>query len=412
MDHQAKTVDDAFARFQASGDPDALAGVFDKLAPKLLRIASHLTEDQHVAEDLVQATFLVSIEKRKTFHGSSGVRSWLVGILTNLAREQRRKAGRNLSLERLGGAEDMIGEESDPEKEAETQELAQVVEDAIDRLPSAYRPVLRLHLREGVSAQTIAMVLERSPGTVRSQLHRGMTKLRAILPACITAGAVVLTTPVQGIAAMREVIRSKAAAKLAADSAASSSLVLGKLALWSASGVLAAAALILTISLNGGGQTSPAEVPSDAAGQVVAKTEFQMSPAIPLAIQAIPSPQPLPAVKASSASKAIGAEPILEINKPGATTPSMRQKSDLSLLPGAMVQMQSFLHSISGSTEGENLGVSSTGGVSAAGDVNNDGYADYIVGARGGSLDGGETEPGIARSLSHGTAVNPASNSL
>ena len=54
--------DEAFARFQRTGEPQALAEVFDATAAELLRVANHLTADLHLAEDLVQASFLAAIE--------------------------------------------------------------------------------------------------------------------------------------------------------------------------------------------------------------------------------------------------------------------------------------------------------------------------------------------------------------
>ena len=49
---------------------------------------------------------------------------------------------------------------------------------SIARLPKPYQPVLHLHLGHGLSAQDIALALGRPPGTVRTQLVRGMELLR------------------------------------------------------------------------------------------------------------------------------------------------------------------------------------------------------------------------------------------
>ena len=78
-------VDAAFARFRERGAADDLAIVFDALAPALLRVALHLRADPHAAEDLVQETFVVAIEKRAAFAPDRGVEPWLLGILHNRA---------------------------------------------------------------------------------------------------------------------------------------------------------------------------------------------------------------------------------------------------------------------------------------------------------------------------------------
>ena len=46
-----RTVELAFARFQAKGEAKALAIVFDRTAPELLRVARHLASQPSDAED-------------------------------------------------------------------------------------------------------------------------------------------------------------------------------------------------------------------------------------------------------------------------------------------------------------------------------------------------------------------------
>src|SRR5688572_24272593 len=104
--------EEPFVRFQRTGESDALAEVFDQTAAELLRVAGHLLNDLHVAEDLVQATFLVAIERKHDYQpGKGSVLSWLTGILINRIRVHRRLsrrgAGRtaadlsNLNLDRI-----------------------------------------------------------------------------------------------------------------------------------------------------------------------------------------------------------------------------------------------------------------------------------------------------------------------
>src|SRR5262245_41201396 len=96
--------DGAFARYRACGDSRALAAVFDAVAPELLRIALHLTQDRHAAEDLVQSTFLVAIEDRARWDQQRGVVPWLLGILANRARRHRREQARARVRGRSGPA--------------------------------------------------------------------------------------------------------------------------------------------------------------------------------------------------------------------------------------------------------------------------------------------------------------------
>ena len=82
----ARSLETLFVRFRKRGDSEALARVFDAVAPELLRSGVHLVGDEAEAEDLVQATFLTAIERRESFDATRALRPWLVGILSNQAR--------------------------------------------------------------------------------------------------------------------------------------------------------------------------------------------------------------------------------------------------------------------------------------------------------------------------------------
>ena len=179
-----RTVDRAFVHFQRTGQAKALALVFDRTAPELLRLARHLAARGVAAEDLLQQTFVTAIESRHRYDPEQPVLPWLVGILNNHARAERRRLRRPLDAGRLP-----VDATIDAGAQAEQIELDAALERAIDRLPEPCRPVLRLHLQHGIEPTQIARSLERPAGTVRAQLHRGLAMLRRLLPAGIGAGA-------------------------------------------------------------------------------------------------------------------------------------------------------------------------------------------------------------------------------
>ena len=82
-----------FERFRTRGDLRALGAVFDELAPRLLPIALHLC-DPADAEDVLQQTFLLAIERADSFDATRRLEPWLAGLLTNIARNARRAAQR------------------------------------------------------------------------------------------------------------------------------------------------------------------------------------------------------------------------------------------------------------------------------------------------------------------------------
>ena len=186
-----------FRRYAERDDGHALAAVFDATARPLLDLACHLVRDPAEAEDLVQATFLSAIQKRGTFDESAPLQAWLYGILWREAAKARRRAARRLDPARLGERV-----EPEPQELLAASEVPVAVRAALARLPRAQREVLEPLLFEGQRAERIAQDLARSPGTVRSQIHRGLEELRrSLAPRFATYAA--LAVPVRGLAQLR-----------------------------------------------------------------------------------------------------------------------------------------------------------------------------------------------------------------
>jgi RNA polymerase sigma-70 factor (ECF subfamily) len=200
--------DRLFRRFRRTRDPAALGAVYDLVAADLLRVALHVAGDPAAAEDLLQSTFVTALEAPERWDGVRPLRPWLLGVLRHHAHSARRSAARSPDAERLAHAPPVA-----PGADAEREELRRELGAALERLPEDWRPVLVLRIENGLSAAEIAHALGRPPGTVRSQLARGIERLRAALPASL-AGALALTVgrPALGQAALRDVLVERATA--------------------------------------------------------------------------------------------------------------------------------------------------------------------------------------------------------
>ena len=89
-----RAIDRWFLRYRRTGDVRLLGNVFDRAAPELWRFAAHLCADRHDAEDAVQTAFLAAIENRDDWDEERPLVPWLLGVLANRVREQRRREGR------------------------------------------------------------------------------------------------------------------------------------------------------------------------------------------------------------------------------------------------------------------------------------------------------------------------------
>ena len=210
----------AFLRYRTHGTPEALAQVFDELAPELLLVASHVTRDPAEAEDLVQTTFLQAMRDAQRFDGARPVGAWLSGILRHRAIDARRRAGAVRTLTASGGADEgsaadmLAARQPSPDELVASRDELDAIATAIHELGEPYRDVLVLHLLHGLEPIAIAHALGRAPGTVRQQLRRGLDRLRNTLPHVASAGLVPVLQNGPGLAAVREAVLGQAAAPI------------------------------------------------------------------------------------------------------------------------------------------------------------------------------------------------------
>lgn len=141
----------------------------------VLALAKRLASDQASAEDIAQSTLALAIEKRPSPAG--GLRPWLGKVATRLARRRMRSDLRRQARETWVA-------ESSPKGAAASNEvlmrfeLQQDLARRVDALPDPYRHVLVYRYFEGLSVSEIARSTGTSPSTVRSQISRGLERVR------------------------------------------------------------------------------------------------------------------------------------------------------------------------------------------------------------------------------------------
>lgn len=260
-----------FARFVEHGDLDALARVFDRTAPRLLAVARHLARDEASAEDLVQATFLVAIERARRFDADRELEAWLIGILTNHARDQRKAQRKEIDPSRLD-----FRAVASPDESARMQEFVDGLQQALERVPASYRDLLRVHLVEGRSADEIARASGEPSSTVRVRLMRGLQHLRRVLPAGFALGAAAVVAP-RGLAAVRASVLANASTHIAAG-ATSTVVMLGGLVVKKKA--LVAAIVIALASLIGVAAWNASRGENEPSAAVVDRTTLEALPAV------------------------------------------------------------------------------------------------------------------------------------
>jgi len=131
------------------------------------------------AADLTQETFVAAYESIDRFGGRSTVETWLYGVALNCQRDWRRRQGRQEVVGEI--EEDLPAADPTVEELALLRQRADVICEAVGRLPEVYRRTVALRYFAGVSAVEIAQVEGVDSGTVRWRLHKAMDKLWVML---------------------------------------------------------------------------------------------------------------------------------------------------------------------------------------------------------------------------------------
>jgi RNA polymerase sigma-70 factor (ECF subfamily) len=130
-------------------------------------------------EDLIQQTFMASIEAKDAFRGESTFRAYLFGLARFQLLAHYRKTYRNTHLDFVTTSIRDLG--TTPTGALTKREEAQLLELALQRIPVDQQIALELTYWEELSAPDIARVLDISENTVYSRLRRAKAHLREAL---------------------------------------------------------------------------------------------------------------------------------------------------------------------------------------------------------------------------------------
>jgi len=174
----------------------------DQHGDALFRYALLRLRNKHLAEEIVQETFLAALQSRKSFAGQSSEKTWLIGILKHKIIDHFRRAKREVSLEET----DLLPTETeetfrttgewvghwtveaapiewsgDPVRLLEQKEFRRAFEDCLASLPERLARVFTLREVEELSAPEICKLLEISESNLWVMLHRARMQLRRAL---------------------------------------------------------------------------------------------------------------------------------------------------------------------------------------------------------------------------------------
>jgi RNA polymerase sigma-70 factor (ECF subfamily) len=182
-----------------SGDEQAFRTFVAKLQPSLVSVAQTFVGNRATAEEVVQDTWLATIEGLSTFEGRSSLKNWVFAILANKARTRAVRDSRMVAAGSLSGdieEDEPVVDQSrfdasggwaqppaswdhmTPERVVAGQQMWVQVEEAINKLPPPQRSVIVLRQVEEMESDEVQEILGITAANQRVLLHRARAKIR------------------------------------------------------------------------------------------------------------------------------------------------------------------------------------------------------------------------------------------
>jgi RNA polymerase sigma-70 factor (ECF subfamily) len=166
-------------------------GWVDQYGDFLYNFAVGQVRDPHLAEDLVQETFLAALKSRDRFAGRSSVRTWLVSILRHKIYDHLRSSTRRktVALENPAGSADdslcwvheIADECARPDHHIELAEFRASLEIALGKLPPRVAQAFEMYEINDQSAREVCQELRITESNLWVMLHRARKQLRVEL---------------------------------------------------------------------------------------------------------------------------------------------------------------------------------------------------------------------------------------
>jgi RNA polymerase sigma-70 factor, ECF subfamily len=172
--------DDVLVEQARGGDARAYAGLVERYQEVAFRVAYLILGDAAEAEDATQEAFIKAYYGLPGFHRGAAFRPWLLRIVANHARNQRRAGGRRGALALRVSADERASGDAAPSPEASAlaEERRQALLQAVRSLRDDDRLVVAYRYFFDLSEAEMAGALGCARGTVKSRLSRALGRLR------------------------------------------------------------------------------------------------------------------------------------------------------------------------------------------------------------------------------------------
>jgi len=145
---------------------------------KVLTLCTYYLKDRDGAYDVSQEVFIKIYRALAGFRGAAKLSTWIHTIAINTCKNKLSFWKRLTSGKKRYDEDPIVPRRTEgPEDEACRNERQRVVRREIAALPSIHRDIIVLKDIQGCSYEEVGQILDITPGTVKSRLHRAREAL-------------------------------------------------------------------------------------------------------------------------------------------------------------------------------------------------------------------------------------------
>ncbi|WP_406029978.1 RNA polymerase sigma factor RpoE [Succinivibrio sp.] len=171
--------DEAIVKRVQEGDVEAYNLLVIKYQHKIFQVIGKFVNNQADIADVAQEAFIKAYRAINSFRADSSFYTWLYRIAVNTAKthlESNNKTRNHLDVDspefQSIDEQGVLASSDTPDRIIESQELQQVIIDAMADLPTELSEAITLREVEGMSYEDMAVALKVPIGTVRSRIFR------------------------------------------------------------------------------------------------------------------------------------------------------------------------------------------------------------------------------------------------
>jgi len=165
-------------RLAKQGHSSALANLYQKHYPFLVKYLMKISMQQHLAEDIAQETMLKGIEKILFYDEKYKFSSWIISIATNtyidfIRKQQRERKWREQNVQEQKEFYHQLRWVNQTATDRQLDLL-----EALKKVNEEHRIPIILKHYYGHSVEEISSIMGIPQGTVKSRIHNGLKEMR------------------------------------------------------------------------------------------------------------------------------------------------------------------------------------------------------------------------------------------